>query len=223
MVYQLNQLAHEGASPALTQALSISLHLFEDAWRTATRDGLYALHERVLKPILGIDPTEGLLEVGVGSGNHLNSYRGYRYWGIDVDLEKVRIARRMAEECAISPLQIVQNAPGDVPFDEHTFERVMAVCTLHEVEDIPRMLSEIDRVLKPSGRVGIIERMTAHGESAEAQERLRQMPAVLRTWFGSHNYTFRENACHASYYGECLRAAPLFPFYVFNAVKPATR
>jgi ubiquinone/menaquinone biosynthesis C-methylase UbiE len=44
-----------------------------------------------------------------------------------------------------------------LPFDDDAFEVVMSESVLALVEDQPRVLAEMRRVLKPGGRVGVTE------------------------------------------------------------------
>ena len=46
---------------------------------------------------------------------------------------------------------LVEDEEGKLPFPDGTFDLVMSSCALHWINDLPRVFSEIHRVLKPDG------------------------------------------------------------------------
>jgi ubiquinone/menaquinone biosynthesis C-methylase UbiE len=213
------KLMHRNLSEDAERIMRDNILVGSEAWARNTESGLYELHERIVKPILWLDPTDSLLEVGVGSGNHLHSYKHSKYTGVDIDKHAIVKACGAADICSIPLSRIVPTVEGYLPFDDGEFNRVMAICSLHETRDIPSMLSEIDRVLAKGGRFVAVERMTAYRESPEAQERLQKMPEVLPLWFGQRKYAMARHGFSASYFGELLHGRPSFRFYLFTAVK----
>ena len=186
----------------------------------SSHKGRHWVHETKIKPRLEIAEGNLLVEIGVGLGNHLGSYRGLNYLGYDVNERLLTYARRAAEFHKIDPKNIRRTTDGAIPVQTQSIDGLFAVATLHEVEDLEAELIEIDRVMKPSGRVVIVERMCAINEPQEHITRLKETPAFLPGWFARRDYATQENRFMASYFGEYPNASPLFRFYLLAAQKP---
>ncbi len=212
-------LTHENLSPHERTILGAFIGIYARRWMEDPQRKLHDIHEKVIKPALGMQNGDRVLEVGVGIGDHLKSYRGFNYWGVDTDPQALMLAQENADLHEIDDRRILQTSPRNLPFKDGEFERVFSLCTLHEVEDITQTLTEIDRVLSKNGRVAIAERITAYGESPEAQARLREEPLLLPKWFGERSYQTETKSFKASYWGESLEGKPSFDFYLFIAQK----
>ena len=115
-----------------------------------------------------------VLEVGIGSGLNLPFYRAEAETvvGLDPSRELLKMAaRRIAH--ATSPVSLVDGSAEDIPFEDATFDTVLTTWTLCSIPDGDRALSEMRRVLKPSGELIFIE---ADRQSPRAQ--------ALRPWRG---------------------------------------
>jgi len=90
--------------------------------------------------------TGASLEIGCGTGTHAARIRslGWSPLGIDVSTGMLRHARKR--------LPIVRADAECLPFDDDTFESVVAVMIHTDVSDYPTVLSEAWRVLIPGGR-----------------------------------------------------------------------
>ena len=83
-------------------------------------------------------------------------------------LPMVRRLQRKAREQA--PATKVLRAPAeDLPFDDHTFDVAVSTLVLCGVDDQPRALRELRRVLRPGGRM----RRTPHLRALSALDRRR--------------------------------------------------
>ena len=104
-------------------------------------------HESMEKPFVN-KSFDNVLEIGGGIGEHLafisHNYEKYFL----TDLKKPTLDSNLALNPKIVCLQA--NAE-ELPFPDHTFDRVIATCLLHHVEKPEQVFSEILRVLKPEG------------------------------------------------------------------------
>ncbi len=107
-----------------------------------------------------------VLEVGMGSGLNLPFYgaEAEEVVGLDPSRELLKMAgRRIAD--APSPVSLVDGSAEDIPFADASFDTVLTTWTLCSIPDGARALSEMRRVLKPSGGLIFIE----HGRSPDAR------------------------------------------------------
>jgi ubiquinone/menaquinone biosynthesis C-methylase UbiE len=125
-------------------------------------------YDRVLEPMnaplqaIGlkmhpVEPDAGVLDVGCGTGSYLARYLevGCRAFGIDASPAMLDQAERRLEGRADLRL-------GDatrLPYDDDSFDLVLATMFLHELDPPVRetALSEMARVVKPDGRVLVID------------------------------------------------------------------
>ena len=182
--------------------------------------GRHWVHEAKIKPKLQIAEGFSLVEIGVGAGHHLGSYRSLNYVGFDIDEQLLWYAKRNAEFQKINPQNIRKTTNGMIPVGSQSIDGLFAVASLHEIEDLEAELKEIDRVMKPNGRVVIVERMCAINESPEHISRLKELPFLLPAWFARRSYAAQDERFMASYFGEYPNANPLFRFYLLVAQKP---
>jgi demethylmenaquinone methyltransferase/2-methoxy-6-polyprenyl-1,4-benzoquinol methylase len=78
--------------------------------------------------------------------------------GVDLAGAMLRIARRKAGRAgAGGRLRFIQGDAGRLPFPEASFEAVSTAFGVRNFEDLHRGLAELRRVVKPGGRVVILE------------------------------------------------------------------
>lgn len=85
--------------------------------------------------------------------------------GVDITDEDLMVAR---EEFQGQSVQFVEMDAGNLGFEDAFFDTVCIANSLHHLDDVPRVLSEMKRVLKPGG-VFIVEEMYRDGAPSEAQ------------------------------------------------------
>lgn len=113
---------------------------------------------------LGIGPGVKVIDVGCGAGRH--SFEAYRR-GADVvafdqnaaDLNDVdEILQAMKEQGEVPASATAETVKGDaldLPYDDGTFDRVIASEILEHVPEDDRAIAELVRVLKPGGLLAI--------------------------------------------------------------------
>lgn len=124
-----------------------SLHRY-DCWFMAYYSYLY--NWLPLQYLRGKD----VLEVGLGYGTmgQLLAASGANYTGLDIAKNPVGLMNerlRLAE----LPGRAVVGSILDAPFEDASFDHVVAIGCLHHTGDMPRSLREISRILRPGGRV----------------------------------------------------------------------
>jgi SAM-dependent methyltransferase len=117
-----------------------------------------ALEQQLLFELLGSVADKTLLDIGCGDGALASDLarRGAIVTGLDADSVMIAAARRRAE-IEGTQLHLVDGQAERLPFNDATFDLVIAVTVLCFVRDAERALIEMARVLKPGGRLVIGE------------------------------------------------------------------
>ncbi len=103
---------------------------------------------------------ETVLDLGSGGGIDviLSAKRvgptGVAY-GLDMTDEMLSLAQRNAREAGISNAHFLKGVIEQLPLPAESIDVVISNCVINLSVDKPAVLSEIGRVLKPGGRVGI--------------------------------------------------------------------
>lgn len=98
-----------------------------------------------------------VLEVGVGTGANLPFYpEGLALTAIDLSPGMLELARQKAEELNLEvDFQLMDIE--SLEFMDHTFDTVISSCVFCSVPDPKKGLTEIRRVLRPNGRLLMLE------------------------------------------------------------------
>jgi ubiquinone/menaquinone biosynthesis C-methylase UbiE len=133
-----------------------------------------------------IGAAEGrVLEIGIGSGLNLPFYRNTReIIGLEPAPRLIAMARQAAQKTS-TPVTFIEGSAAAIPIEDRSIDTVVTTWTLCTIPDAGRALSEMWRVLKPSGRLLFVE----HGMAPEAGVRSWQnwlTPAWKRISGGCH-------------------------------------
>jgi ubiquinone/menaquinone biosynthesis C-methylase UbiE len=160
--------------------LSIRRRIFAATYdrqlRSAERAGLAEMRRRLLTGAAG-----DVLEIGGGTGANLTLY-GPAVRSLTVtEPEAAMLKRLQARARSQRPATTVLRAPAeDLPFEDGSFDTVVSTLVLCGVDDQPRALHEIRRVLRPTGRLLFLEHVRASDPSlARKQDRLNWLNRAL--------------------------------------------
>jgi SAM-dependent methyltransferase len=120
-----------------------------------------------------------VLEIGAGTGASLPHYE---YAARVVALEPdASMAKRLPAKAAAArvPVEVVEASAEAMPFPDESFDVVVSAFMLCSVVDPPAVLAEARRVLKPEGRLVLLEHVLAEGRMARWQERLTPLHRKL--------------------------------------------
>lgn len=100
-------------------------------------------------------PGEMLLEIGLGYGtvSQRLAAAGYHYHGLDIADGPVAMVRERLRMLHITGAEsrVVTGSALAIPHAEETFDHVVSIGCLHHTGDLPRAVSEVQRVLRPGG------------------------------------------------------------------------
>ena len=98
-----------------------------------------------------------ILEVGIGTGANLKLYApGAHVTGIDISERMLARARHRAAKLG-RRASLLEGDVEKLPFPDRTFDTVLATCVFCSVADPVQGLREVRRVVKPEGRVLLLE------------------------------------------------------------------
>ena len=113
---------------------------------------------------LNIKRGETVLEIGFGTGHSLKRIaesvgEDGKVYGIDISSGMLEVSKQRLEEAGL--LDRVKLQCEDVlkkPYKDNKFDAVFMsfVLELFDTPEIPKVLAEIKRVLKPNGRLGVV-------------------------------------------------------------------
>lgn len=148
-------------------------------------DDLRRLHspdrmvETALTEALGDEPLGQLLDIGTGTGRMAEIFaeRAERIVALDKSLEMLRIARAKLQHLPTERVQLVQGDLAALPFDADQFDTVLLHQVLHFAQEPRTALAEAGRVIRPGGRIAIVDFAT------HDREELRERHAHARLGF----------------------------------------
>jgi phosphatidylethanolamine/phosphatidyl-N-methylethanolamine N-methyltransferase len=92
----------------------------------------------------------------VGNGNHLHLYQSHRVTAIDTSLKMLAAARTHQQ----GDMKILQMNGERLLFHDQTFDYVVLSHVIAVVDNPEKLLEEIHRVLKPNGKIFILNHFT---------------------------------------------------------------
>ena len=143
--------------------------------------GLRAQREALLARASG-----DVLEIGGGTGANLTFYGDAVRSLTITEPEKPMIRRLQRHISEQAPDAMLLRAPAeDLPFEDATFDVAVSTLVLCTVDDQPRALRELHRVLRPGGKLLFIEHVRSDDPKL-ARHQDRMMPINVRIGHGCH-------------------------------------
>jgi ubiquinone/menaquinone biosynthesis C-methylase UbiE len=141
------------------------------------------LYDRLLEPVeraglrerrraLLADLEGHVLEIGAGTGLGLRHYeQAERVVQLEPDAHmRQQLHKKLADSKV--PVEVAEGKAEELSFEDESFDAVVSTLTLCSVDDPARALAEIERVLKPDGRLVLIEHVRGAGFRALFQDAL---------------------------------------------------
>src|SRR5690606_2440298 len=112
--------------------------------------------------LLDVRPNDHVLEIGFGPGVGVERLAAQAKEGLvaGVDISDVMVrqaSRRNAAAVKSGRVELQEGVAEKLSYDDQRFDKVLAINSLHHWTDARAGLREVYRVLKPNGRVAIVE------------------------------------------------------------------
>jgi ubiquinone/menaquinone biosynthesis C-methylase UbiE len=102
-----------------------------------------------------------VLEVAIGTGRNLDFYpAGVRVTGIDLSPAMLALARQRARELGME-VDLREGDAQELSFPDGAFDTVVCTLSLCNVPDDRKVVAEMKRVLKPGGRLLLLDHVRA--------------------------------------------------------------
>lgn len=119
-----------------------------------------------------------VLEVAVGTGLNLGKYpHDVKLTGIDLSEEMLRIARSRAQELGRS-VDLQQGDAHALPFGDDAFDTVVCTFGLCAIPDLEAALDEMARVLRPGGKLILVDHIASTSRVARGVQRALEVVTV---------------------------------------------
>lgn len=105
-----------------------------------------------------LQPLQGeVLEIGFGTGLNLPFYQGVDLlYALEPSTEVWQLAQERVRQ---TPFEVrhIQARAEKLPFADQSLDHIVSTWTLCSVQNLEQSLAELDRVLKPTGRLHLVE------------------------------------------------------------------
>jgi ubiquinone/menaquinone biosynthesis C-methylase UbiE len=115
--------------------------------------------EDAIRTALTDKPIRSLLDLGTGTGRMLEMFAAdiERGLGLDLSLDMLALARARLDRAGLKNCSVRQGDIYDLALARDSFDVVIIHQVLHFLDDAPRAIREAVRVLRPGGRLLVVD------------------------------------------------------------------
>ncbi|MET0398929.1 MAG: class I SAM-dependent methyltransferase [Longimicrobiaceae bacterium] len=144
------------SAPSVRREYDALAARYDRHWERYTRESL-----ELFRPLLAGREAGRVLDLGCGTGALLPRLGAWgagvaRYTGVDLSAEMLRVAAGKAEGAAF-PAGFAAASADALPFGDAAFDTVVSASSLHFWADAEAALVEARRVLRPGGRLLLVD------------------------------------------------------------------
>ena len=145
-----------------------------------------AAEAEILARMARVKSSDRAVDFACGTGALAMAFAPRVRWvfGVDLTAAMLGVAQRNARESNVENVAFTIGNAQQVPFADRSFDLALTSYALHHVPDAAQVISEMCRVLKPGGRVGVIDIYAPEERHrAEMHERIEKVrdPSHTRT------------------------------------------
>lgn len=138
----------------------------------------YENSNKCIADYLDVKNNDKVLDAGCGHGGtsiYLAKNYGARVVGINISEKQLERARKYAEKAGKDlKLEFLNRSFLDTGFEDESFTKVIAIESIVYAKDTMGFIKEVYRLLKPGGRLAVMEAFRLRDDLNEKEERLYQ-------------------------------------------------
>lgn len=100
-----------------------------------------------------------VLDLGCGTGRHLVylAKQGFEVYGLDISRHGIRIAKKYLKQEKVKAKLKIGDIYKRLPYEDDFFDAIVSTKVIHhgKIEDIRKVIKEMERILKPKGLIFI--------------------------------------------------------------------
>ena len=108
---------------------------------------------------LTINPNDVVVDFGCGPGYYTIELakKAKRVVAVDLSPEMLKKAQNKAEKAGVKNIQFLQSNGTNIQLEDSSVDMILLVTVYHEVGESEAVLKEFNRILKPEGKLIIVE------------------------------------------------------------------
>ena len=122
--------------------------------------GIDVLWRRKFIKSLNFSDGDKVLDVATGTGDVAFAIRrkyNTDIIGLDLSVNMLEIAKKKLKKFKIDDIDFIEGDAENLPFNDNTFDKIVISYGLRNLGDCQKGIEEFHRVLKPGGKLGILE------------------------------------------------------------------
>ncbi len=150
-----------------------------------------ALLESEFMEVIGNQPIADFLDIGTGTGRLLEllAERTERGMGIDLSQEMLTVARANLEKASLRNVYVRQADMYNMPVADNSIDLAALHLVLHYSDDPASVIEEAARVLRPGGRLIIVDFATHNEERLRTEHKHHRLgfdDQEIEKWFAQN-------------------------------------
>ena len=119
---------------------------------------VFPVWKKWIKNVIPHIKGEKIMEVSFGNGYLMSQYASNKYdiYGIDYNMKMVETARKRLKNIGFD-INLIKGNVENLPFPDNSFDTIINTMAFTGYPDGKKALSEIKRVLKPGGRLLLVD------------------------------------------------------------------
>ncbi len=109
---------------------------------------------------LGLEPHHTVCDYGAGTGivtAEVANITNGQVYALDMDPKMIELITTKKQNSDLDNIIPMRVKADEVPLEDQSVDRFLLVTVLHEIDEVPEFINEIHRVLKPGGKVMVID------------------------------------------------------------------